>query len=253
VNVVTQRTPSGVVQSAGRVVAEAVSTGARRILHSGSKVMLRGKNQDSDAMVQQGDESTMVQQGDASTMVNVQSTSVPDGGNLGNNTTQEHGVMDPDASMLLELGSRAPRFGSCTANDLSPIHNQVASPTRSIVPPETNPSTPPRLDTSGNNEVMVTGMSLLDAQGVTASNTSVVGTHIPAPSPRCSTQSPVTHQLQQSLRNSASEQVRMYSSLSDSGDGASAFSNWEANNNPTIVETVPEGDSDNDDQWPEGE
>jgi len=161
--------------------------------------------------------------------------------------------MDPNASMLSELGSRAPRFGSYTANDLSPIHNQVVFPTRSIVPPETNPSTPPRLDTSGNNEVMVTGMNLLDAQGVTASDASVVGTHIPAPSPRRSTHSPVTHQLQQSLRNSASEQVHMYSSLSDSGDGASAVSNWEANNNPTIVETVPEGDSDNDGQWPEGD
>jgi len=215
--------------------------------------MRQGKNQDSDATVQQGDESTMVQQGDASTIVNAQSTSVPDGGNSGNNTTQEYGVMDPDALLLSELGSRAPHFGSYTANDLSPIHNQVASPTQSIVPPETNPSTPPRLDTSGNNEVTVTGMNLLDAQGVTASSTSVVGTHILAPSPRRSTQSPVTHQLQQTLHNSASEQVRMHSSSSDSGDRASVFSNWEANNNPTIVETVPEGDSDNDDQWPEGQ
>jgi len=215
--------------------------------------MRRGKNQDSDATVQQGDESTMVQQDDASTIVNAQSTSVPDGGNLGNNTTQEHSVMDPNSSMLSELGSRAPRFGSYTANEFSPIHNQVASPTRSIVPPETNPSTPPRLNTSGNNEVMITGMNLLDAQGVTDSGTSVVGTHIPALSPRRSTQSPVTHQLQQMLRNSASKQVCAYSPSSDSGNGASAFSNWEANNSPTIVETVPEGDSDNDDQWLKGQ
>jgi len=63
----------------------------------------------------------------------------------------------------------------------------------------------------------------------------------------------VTHQLQQTLRNSASEQVRMHSPSSDSGDGASAFSNWEANHNPTIVETVQEGSSDGDDQWPEGQ
>ena len=104
-NVATQRTPSGAAQSASRVVTEAVSTGVRRILHSGSKVMRRGKNQDSDATVQQGDESTMVQQDDASTIVNAQSTSVPDGGNSGNNATQECGVMDPDVSMLLELGS----------------------------------------------------------------------------------------------------------------------------------------------------
>jgi len=105
VNVVTQRAPSGAVQSTSRVMAEAVSTGVRRILHSGSKVMRRGKNQDSDATVQQGDESAMVQQDDASTIVNAQSTSVPDGGNSGNNATQECGVMDPDVSMLLELGS----------------------------------------------------------------------------------------------------------------------------------------------------
>jgi len=61
------------------------------------------------------------------------------------------------------------------------------------------------------------------------------------------------HQLQQTLHNSASEQVRTYSPSGDSGNGASAFSNWEANNGPTIVGTVPEGDSDNDDQWPEGQ
>jgi len=52
----TQRTPSGAVKNAGRVVTEAVSTGVRRILHSGSKVMRRGKNQDSGTTVQQGDE-----------------------------------------------------------------------------------------------------------------------------------------------------------------------------------------------------
>jgi len=222
VNVVTQRTSSGAAQSSGRVTAEAVSTGVRRTLHSGSKIMRRGKNQDSDATVQQGDESTMVQQGDTSTTVNVQGTSGPDNGNSGNNTTQECGVMDSDTSLLSELGSRAPRFGSYTTNELSPIHNQVASPAQSIVRPETNPGTPPRLNTSGSNEVTVTGMNLLDAPGgtgmnlldapgATASNASVVGTHIPSPSPRRSTQSPVTHQLQQTLRHSASERVRWYS------------------------------------------
>jgi len=85
-----------------------------------------------------------------------------------------------------------------------------------------------------------------------------VGTHIPAPSPRRSTQSPVTHQLQQAFRNSASEQVHGYNSSSpacssDGGDGASAFSTFDANNNPTIVETVLEGNSDDGDGWPEGE
>jgi len=41
--------------------------------------------------------------------------------------------------------------------------------------------------------------------------------------------------------------------LSDNGSGASVFSNWGANNSPTIVETVPEGGLDNDNQWPEGQ
>jgi len=67
--------------------------------------MRQGKNQGSDATVQQGDASTMVQQGDASTIVNAPSASLPDGSNSGTNTTQEYGVMDPDVSLLSELGS----------------------------------------------------------------------------------------------------------------------------------------------------
>jgi len=239
VNVVTQRTPSGAVQNAGRVMAEAVSAGARRTLNSGSKAMRRSKNQDSDDAVQQGD---------VSTTVNAQSASIPDGGNSGTNATQEHGAMDPGALMLSELGSRAPRFGSHTVNGLSPIHNQAMSPAQSTAPSEIDPSAPPRLDASGDDEVMATGMNLLDTQGAAADDASVTGTHIPALSPRQSTQSPATHQLQQTLRNGASEQVRTHSPSNDSGDGASAFSKWEANNNPTIVETAPEGGSKDDDQ-----
>jgi len=100
-------------------------------------------------------------------------------------------------------------------------------------------------------------MDLLDAQDASANNDSVIGTHIPAPSPRRSTQSPVTHQLQQTLRNNAREQVSGcdYSSpacSSGGGDGASAFTTFDANS-PTIVETVQEGNSDDGDGWPEGE
>jgi len=132
------------------------------------------------------------------------------------------------------------------------------SPTRSVDPSEINLGSPPRLNPSGNNNVTVTDMDLLDTQDTTASSNSVVGTHIPAPSPRRSTQSPVTHQLQQMLRNSASEQVHMYDYLSpthssDGGDGASAFSAFDANNNPTIVETVLVGNLDDGDRWSEGE
>jgi len=67
----------------------------------------------------------------------------------------------------------------------------------------------------------------------------------------------VTHRLQQALRNSASEQVCGYdysspTRSSDGGDGASAFSTFDANN-LTIVETALEGNSDDGDGWPEGE
>jgi len=77
-------------------MADAVSAGVRRMLDSGLKVMRRNKNKGLDDTVQQGD---------ASTIVNAPSTIVPDGGNSGTNATQEYGAMDPDASMLSELGS----------------------------------------------------------------------------------------------------------------------------------------------------
>jgi len=166
-------------------MAEAVSTRVRRILNGGSKAMRLSKNQDSDDTVQQGNVSTAVNAPSASVPDgSAPSASVPDSGNLGVNATQEHGVMDPDASMLSELGSRAPRFGSCTANDLSPIHNQATSRAQSIAPPEIDPSTPPRLEASGDDEVLATGMDLLDAQGAAANDASVVGIHILVPSPR---------------------------------------------------------------------
>jgi len=134
--------------------------------------------------VQQGNTSNVAQQGDASTIVNASSANVPDSGNSGTNTTQEHGVMDSNASFLSELGSRAPQFRQRTVNEFSPIHNQVASPTPSGAPSGINLSTPLRLDASGSNEVTVAGVDLLDAQGATTSSASVIGTHILAPSPR---------------------------------------------------------------------
>jgi len=200
----------------------------------------------------------MVQQDVTSMTVNTPSISTPVGGNSGNNAMQECAVMDSDASFLSELGSQTPQFGTNTTNEFSPVRNQVMSPTQSVDPSEINLGSPPRLNPSGNNNVTVTGMDLLDTQDATTSSNSVVGTHILAPSPRQNTQSPVTHQLQQTLRNSASEQVRTYdysspTPSSDSRDGASAFSTFGANNNPTIVETALEGNSDDGDGWPEGE
>jgi len=67
--------------------------------------MQRGKNQGSDATVQQGDVSTMVQQGDASTIVNAPNTSVPDGSNLGTNAMQEYGVMVNGSRCIVAIGT----------------------------------------------------------------------------------------------------------------------------------------------------
>jgi len=172
-------------------------------------------------------------------------------------TTQECGAMNSDASFLSDFGARASQVGANTTNEFSPIGNQVASPTQNIDASGINLGALPRPDASGDN-VTVTGMDLLDTQNTTASSDSVVGTHIPAPSPRRSTQSPATHQLQQTLRNNANEQVRRYNSSSparssDGGDEASAFSVFGANDPPTIVETAQDGNSDDGDGWPEGE
>jgi len=200
--------------------------------------------QDSIATVQQDDTSTMIEQDDTSTMiqqdvtsmtVNTPSISTPDGGNSGNNAAQEYDVMDVlrDASFLSELGSRTSQVEMNSMNGFSPVQGQNLSPSQSADPSEVNLSSPPRLSLSGNNSITVTGMDLLDTQDASANNDSVVGTHIPAPSPRWSTQSPVTHQLQQTLRNNACEQVSgfNYSSpacSSGGDDGASAFSTFNA-------------------------
>jgi len=253
-----------------------VSTGVRRMFDSGSKVIRRNKNrdsldtvqQDSITTVQQDDTSTMIQQDDTSTTiqqdvtsmtVNTPSISTPDGGHSGNNAGQEYGAIDVlrDASFLSDLGSRTSQVKMNSMNGFSPVQGQNLSPSQSANPSEVSLSSPPRLSPSGNDSMTVTGMDLLDTQDVSANNDSVVGTHIPAPSPRRSTQSPVTHQLQQTLRNDAHEQVSgfNYSSPAHSSggdDGASAFSTFNANS-PTIVETVQEGNSDDSDGWPEQE
>jgi len=88
---------------------------------------------------------------------------------------------------------------------------------------------------------------LLSDQNATANNANLLGDIIPAPSPRQTTQSPETHQLQQTLQNNANEQVHLCSFPNDSGDGASAFSTVSADDaltrSPT-VETVLETGSD---------
>jgi len=263
-----QRTPVGIMQRTTKVVTNAVTAASRQLMNSGSKAMRRNKNQGLDATVQQGDESTTA---------NAPSASAPNNNNLGANTTQEYVVMDLNALMLLDPGSRAPRFVTNTTSQSSPIHggpttthvsgtappisqataptpsaippiSQAASPITSAIPPGINPSTPPRLNTSGISGVTEVGTDLLDDQGTSMS---VAGLYIPSPSPRQNTQSPDTHQLQQTLCNSASEIVRTYSSSSDSGDGANTFATVLASNTSAVVETVQEGGSDDDEEWPE--
>ena len=85
---------------------------------------------DSNATGQQDDASTMMQQDVTSMTVNTPSISTPDGGNSGNNATQEYGVMDSDASFLSELGSQTPQFGTNTTNEFSPVRSQDLSPTQ---------------------------------------------------------------------------------------------------------------------------
>ena len=241
-NVGAQRAPTNPVQRVVADAASAFSAGVRRVLDGGAKIMRQNKNQDVSATAQQDDASMATQQDAASMTVNALSVNTPDGSNSRNDAAQEHGVMDSDASFLSDFGARASQVGANTANEFSPIGNQVASPAQSIDASGINLGAPPRLDSTGDN-VTVTGMDLFDAQNTTASSDSVVGTHVRAPSPRRSTQSPVTHQLQQTLHNNGSEQVRRCHSSSpahsnDCGDEASAFSEFDANDSPTIVETV---------------
>jgi len=178
--------------------------------------------------------------------VNAPSASTPNNSDSGTNRTQEYGVMDPDVSLLSELGTRAPRFETNTTSQFSPITSQVATPTQDVTPPGVNPGTPPRLNTSGISGVTEVRTDPLDDGGVTtaASSASVEGTLIPTPSPRRNAQSPETHQLQQILQNNANEQVRMCNSSNNSGDGASVFSTLHTNNASAIVETVQEAGSD---------
>jgi len=267
-NAPMQRTPAGIMQRTTKVVTNAATTAARQLMSSGSKAMRWNKNQGLDAMVQQGD---------VSATAIAPSASTPNNNNLGANTTQEYGVMDSNASMLLDLGSRAPRFMTNTASQSSPIRggqttthvsgatppisqataptpstnpptSQATAPTPSVIPPGINPSTPPRLNMSGISGVTEVRTDLLDDQ---AASMSVTGSYIPSPSPRQNTQSPDTHQLQQTLRNSASEMVCTHSSSSDSGGRANTFATALASNTSAVVETVQEGESDDDGEWPE--
>jgi len=257
------------MQHTSKVVANAATTAARQLMSSASKAMQRNKNQGSDATVQQGD---------ASTTANVQGANASNNSNSSVNTTQAHGAMDPNASLLSDLESRAPRFVMNTmsrslpsnssqtttpTSGATPSTSQAPAPTPSAIPPSSqtttlasntvpsgiNPSTPPRLNASGISGVTDVGADLLNDQGT---STSVGGSYIPMPSPRQNTQSPETHKLQQMLHNSAMATVARSDPLSDSGN-CGPFTSLLENDTSAFVETVQEGGSDDDGEWPEGE
>jgi len=251
-NASTQHTPAGIVQRTTKVVANAATTAARQLMSSGSKAMRRNKNQGSDATVQQDD---------ALAAANAQSANAFNNSSSGANATQEYGAVDPNASMLSDLELRTPRFvANATSQSSTSNSSQTTTPTTGATPPTSqattlasntvpsgiNPSTPPRLDASGISGATEVGADLLDDQG-----TSVGESYIPSPSPRRNTQSPETHQLQQALRNSAMATVARSDSSSDSGNFG-PFNSLLATDTSAFVETVQEGGSDDDGEWPEG-
>jgi len=278
-----QRTLNNPVQRTLTDTASAISTRVRRVLDSGAKIIRRNKNQAASETVQQDTTSTTVNAPSINTpdvsnlgnnatsmTVNTPSINTPDGSNSGNNAGQGYGAIDllQDASFLSDFGALAsqalqatqtsqnPRTGMNVMLEFSPIGNQVASPVGSDVASGINLNTPPRQNSPRDN-VAMTGMDLLDTPDATAGNDDIVGTLIPAPSPRRSTQSRATHQLQQTLRNNATEQALRYDSASptnsnNSGNATSVFSAFGANNRTITVETVQEN-SDDGDGWPEGD
>jgi len=230
-----------------KAVANAAIAAARQLMSSGSKAMRPNKNQGSDAMAQQGD---------ASMAANAQSANASDNGNSGANVMQEHGNVEPNAWMLLDSESQTPRFVANTTSRSSPSDgSQTATPASgaatlasNVVPSGINPSTPPRLNASGISGVTDAGADPLDVQGT---NTGIGESHVPSPSPRRNTQSLKMHQLQQTLRNSATETVAHSDSSSDSGN-CGPFDSLLANDTSAFVETVQEGGSGDDGEWPEG-
>jgi len=272
----TQHAPAGIMQHTSKVVANAATAAARQLMNSGSKAMRRNKNQGSDAMVQQGD---------GSTTENAQGASASNDNESGVNTTQEHVTVDRNALLLSDLESRAPRFMTNTTNRTSPSNrsrtmtptsgatpstslapapipsSQASAPTPSATPPSSqnatlalnipygiNPSTPPRLNASGISGVTDAGEDLLSGQGTSMG---VGESYVPTPSPRRNTQSPETHQLQQTLRNNAMATVARSDSSSDSGN-CGPFNSLLENDTSVLVETVQEGGLDDDGGWPEG-
>jgi len=100
-----QRTPNNPVQRTLTDTASTISTGVRRVLDSGAKIMRRNKNQATSAIVPQDDGFAATQQDTTSMTVNAPSINTPDGSNSGNNAGQGYGAMDVlrDASFLSDF------------------------------------------------------------------------------------------------------------------------------------------------------
>jgi len=105
VNVGAQRAPTNPVQRAFTDTASTFSTGVRRAIDSGTKIMRRNKNQVASGTVQQDDVSAAMQRDTASMTVNAPSINTPDGKSSKINAAQECGVMDSDASFLSDFGA----------------------------------------------------------------------------------------------------------------------------------------------------
>jgi len=96
VNDGAQRTPNNPVQRTLTNAASTISTGVRRVLDSGAKIVRHNKNQATSATVQQDDAFAAMQQDpDATSMtVNTPSINTPDGSNSGNSAGQEYGAIE---------------------------------------------------------------------------------------------------------------------------------------------------------------
>jgi len=133
-NALTQHTPAGIMQRTSKVVANAATAVARQLMSSGSKAIRRNKNQGSDATVEQGDESTTANAQNASASNNYES---------GVNTTQEHAIVDPNASLLSDLESRAPRFTTNMTDPTTPTSGATPSASPAPAPASSNQAPAP--------------------------------------------------------------------------------------------------------------
>jgi len=152
--------------------------------------------------------------------------------------------MTPISGVTPSTRSRAP----APTSSATPPSSQNMTLASNTLPYGINPSTPPRLNASGISGVTDVGEYLLSDQGMSMG---IGESYIPAPSPRRNTQSPETHQMQQTLRNSAMATVTRSDSSSDSGN-CGPFNSLLENDTSVLVETVQEGGSDDDGGWLEG-